>query len=182
MCIRDRYLTDELFPNILLYFLKPNEVYTSNIVVYNQLPSKFAVKVGLYYMAYRFPKRIKAKHVKPKDLKKYQLKEIFELNYYNELQTNWLQRGSAISLKPDFGIRKWSVTETINDELKNVAQLVHSRHRSVFNFAIKRPLQNSYPKICSLHYFFVPLWYLSLIHIWRCRRLLTCRSRWSPYH
>ena len=22
---------------------------------------------------------------------------------------------------------------------------------------------------------------LSLIHIWRCRRLLTCRSRWSPY-
>ena len=22
-----------------------------------------------------------------------------------------------------------------------------------------RPLQNSYPKICSLHYFFVPLWY-----------------------
>lgn len=86
--ILKKYLTDELFPNILLYFLKPNEVYTSNIVVYNQLPSKFAVKVGLYYMAYRFPKRIKAKHVKPKDLKKYQLKEIFELNYYNELQTN----------------------------------------------------------------------------------------------
>lgn len=28
------------------------------------------------------------------------------------------------------------VIETINDELKNVAQLVHSRHRSVFNFAI----------------------------------------------
>ena len=24
--------------------------------------------------------------------------------------------------------------------------------------------------------------FLSLIHIWRCRRLLTCRSRWSPYH
>ena len=24
--------------------------------------------------------------------------------------------------------------------------------------------------------------HLSLIHIWRCRRLLTCRSRWSPYH
>ena len=23
---------------------------------------------------------------------------------------------------------------------------------------------------------------LSLIHISRCRRLLTCRSRWSPYH
>ena len=24
--------------------------------------------------------------------------------------------------------------------------------------------------------------FLSLIHICRCRRLLTCRSRWSPYH
>ena len=29
-----------------------------------------------------------------------------------------------------------SVIETINDELKNVAQLVHSRHRSVFNFVM----------------------------------------------
>ena len=29
------------------------------------------------------------------------------------------------------------------------------------------------------------LWYqqwLSLIHIWRCRRSYACRSRWSPYH
>ena len=24
--------------------------------------------------------------------------------------------------------------------------------------------------------------YLSLIHIWRCRRSYACRSRWSPYH
>ena len=24
--------------------------------------------------------------------------------------------------------------------------------------------------------------YLSLIHIWRCRRDVLCRSRWSPYH
>ena len=23
---------------------------------------------------------------------------------------------------------------------------------------------------------------LSLIHIWRCRRIERCRSRWSPYH
>ena len=25
-------------------------------------------------------------------------------------------------------------------------------------------------------------WFLSLIHIWRCRRIERCRSRWSPYH
>ena len=24
--------------------------------------------------------------------------------------------------------------------------------------------------------------FLSLIHIWRCRRSYACRSRWSPYH
>ena len=30
--------------------------------------------------------------------------------------------------------------------------------------------------ICRFHYF------LSLIHIWRCRRIERCRSRWSPYH
>lgn len=33
-------------------------------------------------------------------------------------------------------LRKRSVIETVNDELKNVAQLVHSRHRSIFNFAM----------------------------------------------
>ena len=27
-----------------------------------------------------------------------------------------------------------------------------------------------------------PEWCLSLIHIWRCRRIERCRSRWSPYH
>ena len=29
---------------------------------------------------------------------------------------------------------------------------------------------------------FLPPLSLSLIHIWRCRRLDACRSRWSPYH
>ena len=27
-----------------------------------------------------------------------------------------------------------------------------------------------------------PVRTLSLIHIWRCRRIERCRSRWSPYH
>ena len=33
-------------------------------------------------------------------------------------------------------MRKRSIIETINDELKNVAQLVHSRHRSIDYFMI----------------------------------------------
>ena len=34
----------------------------------------------------------------------------------------------------------------------------------------------------TITYLGAPGEYLSLIHICRCRRLLTCRSRWSPYH
>jgi len=33
-------------------------------------------------------------------------------------------------------LRKRSIIETINDLLKNVEQLVHSRHRCVFNFCM----------------------------------------------
>ena len=39
------------------------------------------------------------------------------------------------STRTDDG-RKDMGNRTINDELKNVAQLVHSRHRSVFNFVM----------------------------------------------
>ena len=31
-------------------------------------------------------------------------------------------------------------------------------------------------------FFLAVLLWLSLIHIWRCRRSTLCRSRWSPYH
>ena len=34
----------------------------------------------------------------------------------------------------------------------------------------------------GLHKSYSHLYYLSLIHIWRCRRIERCRSRWSPYH
>ena len=37
---------------------------------------------------------------------------------------------------------------------------------------ITKPTPNSEPSVGKL----------SLIHIRRCRRRLTCRSRWSPYH
>ena len=33
-------------------------------------------------------------------------------------------------------LRKRSIIETINDILKNVAQIVHTRHRSVSNFIV----------------------------------------------
>jgi hypothetical protein len=33
-------------------------------------------------------------------------------------------------------LRKRSITETINDQLKNIFQLEHSRHRSLINYMI----------------------------------------------
>lgn len=45
-------------------------------------------------------------------------------------------KNKLIPLYDKLLLRKRAVIETINDELKNVAQLVHSRHRSVFNFAM----------------------------------------------
>ena len=36
--------------------------------------------------------------------------------------------------------------------------------------------------ICMVFRTILILHSLSLIHIWRCRRLVECRSRWSPYH
>ena len=42
--------------------------------------------------------------------------------------------------------------------------------------------RNSRVSTETLDFAWVRTFTLSLIHIWRCRRLLTCRSRWSPYH
>ena len=43
-------------------------------------------------------------------------------------------------------------------------------------FIVIRLVQNTMGTVSCL------MLYLSLIHIWRCRRRLRCRSRWSPYH
>ena len=35
-----------------------------------------------------------------------------------------------------FGLRKRSIIETINDQLKNISNIEHSRHRSTTNFVV----------------------------------------------
>lgn len=48
------------------------------------------------------------------------------------LRSNMKQR--LMPLRDKIMLRKRSIIESLNDMLKNVAQLVHSRHRSVHNF------------------------------------------------
>ena len=44
----------------------------------------------------------------------------------------------------------------------------------------RRKYRYRYRNISSISYQYHI--HLSLIHIWRCRRIERCRSRWSPYH
>jgi hypothetical protein len=43
-------------------------------------------------------------------------------------------KNRLMSLRDRILLRKRSVIETINDELKNICQIEHSRHRSLHNF------------------------------------------------
>ncbi len=45
-------------------------------------------------------------------------------------------KGHIMSLSDKILFRKRAIIETINDELKNLCQIEHTRHRSVNNFII----------------------------------------------
>lgn len=44
-------------------------------------------------------------------------------------------KGALMSVSDRVLLRKRAIIESVNDELKNIAQIEHSRHRSVCNFA-----------------------------------------------
>lgn len=70
--------------------------------------------------------------------KGYISKELFEMLFNNgvHLFTNIRRnmKNSLMTLEDKILLRKRSVIETVNDELKNICQVEHSRHRSVHNF------------------------------------------------
>ncbi len=43
-------------------------------------------------------------------------------------------KGGEIPLKDKLILRKIAVIESVNDELKNICQIEHTRHRSFINF------------------------------------------------
>ena len=58
-------------------------------------------------------------------------------------------------------------------------------NKSIWESAL-RMTSSSFIYFRKLHqfllYYIQDIIHLSLIHIWRCRRIERCRSRWSPYH
>lgn len=45
-------------------------------------------------------------------------------------------KGALMSVSDKLLLRKMAIIETVNDELKNIAQVEHSKHRSVENFVV----------------------------------------------
>ena len=45
-------------------------------------------------------------------------------------------KGALMSVSDKLLLRKRAIIETVNDELKNIAQVEHSRHRSIENFIV----------------------------------------------
>ncbi len=45
-------------------------------------------------------------------------------------------RNRLMSLMDKILLRKRSIIETVNDQLKNISQIEHSRHRSITNFMV----------------------------------------------
>ncbi len=54
------------------------------------------------------------------------------LHWITSLRNN--MKNTLMELKDKIVLRKRSVTETVNDELKNICQIDHPRHRSLTNF------------------------------------------------
>jgi Transposase DDE domain len=72
--------------------------------------------------------------------KGYIKKELFEqllnqgLQLITPLKSN--MKNKLIPMSDKLSLRKRSVIETVNDQLKNISYLVHSRHRSLHNFML----------------------------------------------
>jgi len=56
------------------------------------------------------------------------------LELFTSLRSNMKQK--LMALKDKILLRKRSLIETVNDQLKNISQIEHTRHRSVSNFLI----------------------------------------------
>ena len=56
------------------------------------------------------------------------------IHLLTRLKTN--MKGSILSAGDSLLIRKRAIIESVNDELKNIAQVEHPRHRSLHNFLV----------------------------------------------
>ncbi len=74
-----------------------------------------------------------------------EIEAIFALELFEKLYEQGLQlitrpkknmKQKLVKLMDKILLRKRSLIETVNDQLKNISQIEHSRHRSVWNFMV----------------------------------------------
>ena len=63
------------------------------------------------------------------------MKFVDEIQFITKLKSNI--EGALMSVSDRLLLRKRTIIETVNDELKNIAQLEHSKHRCFDNFIVK---------------------------------------------
>lgn len=84
--------------------------------------------------------------------KGYISKALAELLWGNDIQMATKPRKNMkdfdISQADMIMLRKRAIIECVNDELKNICKLQHTRHRSVNNF-----LMNTMRALCAYHFF-----------------------------
>ena len=72
--------------------------------------------------------------------KGYLSQQLFEQLYAQDVQLitpiRKNMKNKLLPLEDKVLFRKRSIIETINDQLKNISQILHTRHRSVTNFAV----------------------------------------------
>ena len=112
---------------------------------------------------------------------------LFEKKIYAEIRYSF-QEGSGLlptivliqklsfGLDGDFLRFKWVWCRSLSAFIK----LHFLQHATTFDHSCRPPLERG--TIWSTDSADLPQYWLSLIHIWRCRRSYACRSRWSPYH
>jgi hypothetical protein len=66
-----------------------------------------------------------------------ELYQIFGIQLITKIKANMKNR--LVVFSDNLLLRKLAIVETITDQLKNISQIEHSRHRSVTNFLINAP-------------------------------------------
>ena len=84
----------------------------------------------------------------------------------------------------DYDKTKWPTTDFFISHERAITLLIWHQQWLVGDapFPLKSALKVTHPLSKNADFDRFPLITLSLIHIWRCRRIERCRSRWSPYH
>ena len=56
-------------------------------------------------------------------------------------------KGTLMSLSDKLLLRKRTIIETVNDELRNISQVEHSRHRTFDNFIVNLLVQSQHTAV-----------------------------------